>query len=328
MSLRAYSLFVDSGFFPAKGGGGGGDSTSTTYTNLIPTYIPGFQQWTEEYLQEAASLSTSNFLPYPGPTYASQDANETDGIAAVATRGRFGSQVELDGKAHLRDLYDGLMQNVNPKLDDFLAKKLEELVENFEWETLPGIRNSHIFAFGGSEHNVAEAKAAAAMMRKINEIAKMYFDDYTQERDLQEQGMVFATPYGLQCIRDMEMLRRAGMYAREYEQGSLMDAWSLHNENQILPLRGLDIYGNAVRTILSTYRQQTVSYYKPPLWTQIAGVALAGLSLYSMFSGTSINPFSKGMLPQAGGASLANTQASLDMSNIQQPGGTFFGGFA
>lgn len=150
----------------------------------------------------------------------------------------------------------------------------------------------------------------------------MYYDDYTQERDLQEDGMIHATPYGLQCIRDMEMLRKAGVYAREYEQGGYQDAWERWNEEQILPMRNLDILGNAVRTILSTYRQQTTTYYKPPVWSQIAGIALAGLSLYSMFSGTSINPYSKGALP-APGADLSNSQAMLN-TGLQSPSGMFF----
>jgi hypothetical protein len=109
----------------------------------------------------------------------------------------------------------------------------------------------------------------------------------------------------------MEMLRMAGVYEREYEQGALGDAWDSFNEAQVLPMRNLDIYGNAVRTILSTYREQTVTYHKPPLIAQIAGVAMTGLALYSMFSGTSLNPYGKG-------------QASTDKAFsqvVQQPGG-------
>ena len=296
MSMRGFDYLEERGFFPRFGGGGGGGN-SVTYTNLLPTYIPGFQDWTEEYLTEAATLAAGNFFPYPDPTYAAQNLNETDGIAKVAFRGRYGSQVELDGKAHLRDLYDGLKINQNTKLDAFMAAKLEELMEEMDWEILPTIRMNHSFAWGGSEHNIAEAKAAAVMMRKINEFSRMYYEDYQQERDLQEHGMIHATPYGLQCIRDMEMLRTAGVYVREYLQGSYTDAWEQHNENQILAMRNLDILGNAVRTILSTYREQTTKYYKPSTMAQIAGIAMTGLSLYSMFSGTALNPYSKGLPP-------------------------------
>ncbi len=280
---------------------GGGGGSSTIYTNLIPTYIPGFQAAAEDYLADALALSAANFTAYPNPTYAVQNADETDGIAALATRGRYGSTVELDGKAFLRDLYDGLMVNINPKLAAMYAAKIEELLEEFDDELLPAVSNAHVFAFGGSQHNVAEAILSKKMMAKINEIASMYYEDYAKERQLQEQGMAHATPYGLQCIRDMEMLRQAGLYAREFTQGSYNDAWAVWNENQILPVRNLDILGNAVRTILGTTRTQTVKYHGPSAIQQIAGVAMTGLALYSMFSGTSLNAYS-GATKGAGGA--------------------------
>ena len=99
--------------------GGGGSSSSVIHTNLIPTYIEGFQDWAVEYMTEAAALQQApNYTAYPDPIYAAQNADETDGIAALATRGRFGSTVELDGKAFLRDLYDGLKHNTNTKVAD------------------------------------------------------------------------------------------------------------------------------------------------------------------------------------------------------------------
>jgi hypothetical protein len=171
---------------------------------------------------------------------------------------------------------------------------------------MPEIQHQHVFSFGGSDHNVAEAKASKMMMAKINEIAKMFYDDYVAERQLQHQGMAHATPYGLQCIRDGTMLLQAGMFEREYAQGALQNVWDAWNEAQIIPIRNLDIAGNAVRTILATYRQSTTQYHKPSTISQIAGVAMAGLSIYSMFAGTSLNPYTKGALPPASAGSDGN----------------------
>jgi len=273
------------------GGGGSSDSTTTMYTNLLPTYIPGVQEMVEDWMAAASALSSSNFSAYPDPTYADLNADEVDGIDAVAVRGGSGSAIELDGKTILRNLYDGLYINVNPKISAAYAAQIAALLEEFDEETLPQVRGDYAFAWGGSEHNIAEARVSKKMMAKINEIAKQFYDDYTNERSLQQQGMAHATPYGLQCIRDMEMLRMAGVYDREFSQGALVDDWQRWNEEIILPVRNLDILGNAVRTVLSTYRQQTTQYYKPPVWAQIAGLAITGLSLYSMFSGTSLSPY-------------------------------------
>jgi hypothetical protein len=288
------------------GGGGGGSQDMVSYTNLLPTYITGIQTWTEAYLTQAMSLSANNFTAYGGTTYAAQDANELAGIAALALRGTSGAAIEADGKTFLRDLYDGLKLNTNTKIAAFYAKKIEALLEEFDDQVMPTIQHQHVFSFGGSDHNVAEARAAKLMMAKINEIAKMFYDDYIVERQMQHQGMAHATPYGLQCIRDGEMLRQAGAYEREYAQGALQDAWDKYNEVQILPMRNLDIAGNAIKTILSTMRTQTTQYHKPSNLSQIAGMAITGLSLYAMFSGTSLNPYAKGALPPASAGSDGN----------------------
>jgi hypothetical protein len=288
--------------FECEGGGGGGSQDMVSYTNLLPTYISGIQSWATAYLAAAINMAGTpgNFTEYTDPTYAAQDANELAGIAALALRGSAGALVEADGKAYLRDLYDGLRINTNSKIAAFYAKKIEALLEEFDDSVMPTIQHQHVFAFGGSDHNAAEARAAKMMMGKINEIAKMFYDDYLIERQLQHQGMAHATPYGLQCIRDGEMLRQAGAYEREYAQGALQDAWDHYNEVQILPIRNLDIAGNAIKTILSTSRTQTTQYHKPSTLSQIAGFAIAGLSLYSMYAGTTLNPYANAAVAKAG----------------------------
>ena len=291
-------------WFACEGGGGGGSQDMVTMTNLLPTYITGIQTWATAYLSAAMSMMSDpgNFTEYPDPTYAAQNANELAGIAALAARGTSGALVEADGKEYLRNLYDGLLINTNSKIAAFYAKRIEALLEEFDESVMPIIQHQHVFAFGGSDHNVAEARAAKIMMAKINEIAKMFYDDYLIERQLQHQGMAHATPYGLQCIRDGEMLRQAGAYEREYAQGALQDAWDHYNEVLILPVRNLDIAGNSIKTILSTSRTQTTQYHKPSTLSQIAGFAIAGLSLYSMYSGTSMNPYTKNLSVSAAGA--------------------------
>jgi len=297
-----------------EGGGGGGSTDMVSYTNLLPTYIPNIQSWATAYIQSAMDMAGNpgNFTEYTDPTYAEQNANELAGIAALALRGTSGATVEAYGKDYLRDLYDGLKLNTNSKIAAFYAKKIEALLEEFDDAVMPIIQHQHVFSFGGSDHNIEEAKAAKRMMAKINEIALMFYEDYIQERQLMHQGMAHATPYGLQCIRDGEMLRQAGAYEREYAQGGLQDAWDHYNEVQLLPIRNLDILGNAVKSILSTARTATVQYHKPSTLSQIAGVAIAGLSLASMFSGTSMNPYAK---------NAAVSQAGVDAASKAYSGG-------
>jgi hypothetical protein len=282
--------------YECEGGGGGAeDSQSYMFTNLLPTYIPNIQTWATTYIQNAISKMSApgNYTEYTDPTYAAQNANELAGIAALALRGSAGVQIEADGKSYLRDLYDALNLNTNTKIAAHYAKLIEALLEEFDDTVMPIIQHQHVFAFGGSDHNVAEALASKKMMAKINEIASLFYADYRQERQLMHEGLAHATPYGLQCIRDAEMLRQAGVYEREYAQGALQDAWDHYNEVQLLPIRNLDIAGNAVKTVLGTTRSTATTFHKPSALSQVAGLAIAGLSIYTMFSGTSMNPYTK-----------------------------------
>jgi|GEM_PF-2064131 len=308
--------------------GGGSESTDmVSYTNLIPTYITGMQGWVEAYLAEAMSLSASHYTTYTGTTYAVQNADETDGIAALALRGSGGAAIETDGKTYLKDLYDGLKINTNSKIAAYYAKKIEALLEEFDDSIMPMIQHQHVFSFGGSDHNVAEALASKLMMAKISETAKMFYEDYIQERRLMHEGVAHATPYGLQCVRDGEMLRQAGIFEREYAQGALTDAWEKWNEDEILPIRNLDIAGNAIRTVLSTYRQTSTKFYGPSTAATIAGVAMTGLSLYAMYSGTSMNPYMKGgiaaLSKDKGTTDLSQSKATLQWGGAK--GGASFG---
>jgi hypothetical protein len=274
------------------GGGGGSSTDSQTYTNLIPTYIPNFQDWAVGYLNDALSLSASNFKPYTGSTYATQNVNETNGIAALVTRGTNGDTIEIDGETYLRSLHTDGYIGINPRLDVAFSKIVEEFLQKMNEEDLPTIQTSHAFAFGGSEHNIAEAKLAERVMENINLASeKIYYDDFRLERKLQDSGLSHAIPYGQRTLRDAEILRQAGIYGREFLQGYYKDQWDIWNENEILPLRNLDILGNAVRSVIGTTRTTSTAYYKPSAFNDIAGSALTGLSIYKLFKDTTLNPY-------------------------------------
>ena len=275
-------------------GGGGGAVDSVMYTNMLPTYIPGVEDWTVGYLKLAATaVESQHFSAYPGATYAAQTADETAGIAAIAFRGSFGSDIEISAEAYLQNLLGGNYLANNPNLVALFQARIDELYEQFTEETLPNIQERYRFAFGGSEHNIAEAEAAKKIMAKIAALAEeIFYDDYRKERRLQDSGISHAVPYGQRGIRDAEMLRSAGVYQREYDQGLKIDNWKKFNEDVLLPIRNLNVYGNAVRTILGTGRTTDTKYYKPPAMAEIAGLALTGAGIYSLFKDTTRNPYS------------------------------------
>lgn len=302
--------------------GGGGSSDSQVYTNLIPTYINGMQDLAIGYLTDAMVLSYNTFEVYSDPTYAIQNTNETGGIAAMGARGAAGSVIEIDAETYLQTLYSGEYLQTNPRLDLAFQKGIEEIIQQFNEYIMPAIQNTFSFAFGGSEHNIEEAKAAEKMMDTINELGqKIYYDDYRLERRIQDAGMSHAVPYSQRLVRDAEIQRSAGVYAREYLQALYKDNWAKWNENNVIPVRNLDILGNAIKTIMGTTRQQNTTYYKPSTFTQIAGLALTGMGVYNLFRGTSLNPYvnpsgSKNMITQDQGVNFnQNTDAKIPTLN-------------
>jgi hypothetical protein len=298
------------------GGGGGGDINTAIFTNLIPTYIPNMQTWAVSYLTQSLALSLNNFYAYTGNTYATQNANELAGISALIARGTSGSQIEADGETHLKILLtDGFIDS-NSFRDTAFTKAVEEISQTLTEESLPSILDRHAFAFGGSEHNIAEAVVANKAMANINEIAeKIYYDNYRLERRLQDAGIAHAVPYGQRGIRDAEILRTAGVYGREYLQGYYTDLWKKWNEQEIIPTRNLDILGNAVRSILGVTRTATTTYYKPPAFNEIAGLATTGLGLYAATKKLSLSiwdtPSGNKINPDIQGAKL-DYSSSLD----------------
>ena len=284
---------------------GGGSSDATIYTNLIPTYIPGVQDRTVTYLAQALLLSINTFATYSGATYAAQNANEIAGIAALSTRGSVGSVIESDAETYLQALFSGLYDVTAglARLDTAFQAKIDEIVQSMNDTVLPGILDDHIFSFGGSEHNVDQALAAKKTMALINELSEsLYYTAYRNERRSEDAGLSHAIPYGQRGMRDAELLRQSGTYKREYTQQGYIDAWNKWNEENVIPVRNLDILGNAVRSILGITRSATTKYYKPPAINQIAGAALVGVSIYSMFRDTTMsaykNPAGLGLFAQ------------------------------
>src|SRR5665647_406056 len=110
-------------------GCGGGSSDSTMFTNLIPTYIPGMQDLTVNYMANALALSINTFKAYPSATYAVQDTNELNGITAMALRGSSGSPIEIDAETYLQALYSGGYIQTNPRLDLAFQKGIEEILQ-------------------------------------------------------------------------------------------------------------------------------------------------------------------------------------------------------
>ncbi|MCR4293620.1 MAG: hypothetical protein NUV76_12175 [Candidatus Kuenenia sp.] len=268
-------------------GKGAGSSNQTVTTNLLPDYA---QPYVEAYLTKMTELSNLGYATYPGATYAEQNTNELDGITALATRGRNSSPLITKSKTLLQNILDGLKFNINPKIDAAYSKRAENIVKEFEEDTLPRLNQRFNLTnnFASDSHHWAQSKAAEAVMAKLQEFGMdLYFKDYLSERLLQINSLSDAKQYGEQEVTDAEILRSAGVLDREWQQGKLEDTYKKWRDEIERIIKRLEILGNGVRTIVGAQEEETHPFYRPSPISQIAGLALAGAGMFAMVRGMS-----------------------------------------
>lgn len=300
-------------------GGSGSSSTETTSVNLFAGYEP----FVKTYLQTMWNISRDTTLfDYTAPTYAIQNADEIEGLSRLATRATNGSPVIARGETLLRDTFDGTKLNSNPKLDDLFARQKEALIQEFEEETLPRIdSNANLSnAYGSSGHQILQAKAAEAVFSKITSLAYgIYSHGYWAERAIQAASVGLGIPYGNSGVKDTEVLRQVGLYKREYTQGAREDTFKRTRAGVDGRFFGdrhvkrLEILGNAIRTIMGSHVTTVEPLYLPNKFTQIAGIAIAGLSMYGLMQragGGGAGGTPGVMAPDAGGPVPTYTQGS------------------
>lgn len=292
-------------------GGGGGGGSNTVNENPLPTYA---EPYVKTFLTRSNALSLSGYQPYTGDTYATRNADEEDGITALATRATNHHAIITRAETLLRDSLDGLKIGVNPKLDTLFARKKEELIQEFEEETIPNLsRNAlAVEGWGGGSHNIMQARAAESLAKKIADLsAELYGEDYFQEKEKRIAGLGYGIRYGSEDVNDAELLRQAGLFNREYIQGGYDDTYKEWKDEETASVKRLEILGNAIRSLVGAQTTTITPLHRPNTIGQIAGLAMAGMSLYASFYG-------KGVIPPSTqsktGKTLNETQSLVNAS--------------
>lgn len=271
--------FIDcDGYIVVFFGLGGGSTSSTTTVNNIPSYA---EPLVRKMLSEAVILSEAGYHPYIGITYATQNANETTGIARLASRGRGGDARITQAKGVVKTLLDGdylLGTDVH-----FLALVADVTGKpTSKFATVTPFLGGSMFVKGdpNPSDNLAQS-LVAAVPAETNARATAYLknDNYQMHRSI--QGHVFNE--GLNLIKteydDAELLRYAGLLKRTYTQGGLTDAYNIYFENQI----GKSIAHNrlkaAIAALVGSQQVETTQYRRAGgglgVLGMVAGAALA-----------------------------------------------------
>jgi len=268
--------------------------SSTTVVNKLPDYIHPDKSECEvdaiqSYLQWAQKIyndKDENFLPYDKETFHKQEQDEIDGIEGLAARGRNGDDlIENKAKPYLENVLAGnyLLGNAS----DFRTARdntINKPKSTFISEILPEIGcNPYIAGFATGENL---AKELAEEQKYYDRMEKrLYAINYKSERRRREQALPYGVEYGKQDVVNREVLRMAGLYQREYNQGKLEDDYKMWYDEMTTKARVLEVLGNAIRSLVGTHSAITTPYYRPSPVVATMGGAMSGAMAGFTFGG-------------------------------------------
>jgi hypothetical protein len=237
-----------------SGGGGGGTSTSTVRT--VPDWaIP----YVTAYWDQAYALWQADTLAvYTGDVTAAQPQDEIDGIAGLANRGRYGDQVISKAIAYEDDVINGgFLQGTKAAFLAALALVTGNSTTDFA-SVNSRIGRKPLFIGDPDSTLLAQSLVTGTpALYNARVSALIYADNFRKERDIQDRGLAYGVEMGKHAAIDAEALRRAGLYQREYLQGSYELSHRLFVEGQEIAVANLELFGNAIRAL--TGSQQTTS---------------------------------------------------------------------
>lgn len=257
---------------------GGKSSTSTTTVKNLPDYCTPY---VVSYLERSAVLSRLAYAPYGGTTVAAQNADETDGIAGLALRGRNGNVTITKGIAFVLDTLQGdYLPGTDTPFQNSLSKVSTGISDSFTNEVLVLIGVSGVILGDPSGENVAQNLCSGTVSKYSNRVqAALYAKNHRVGRIDQHQGLEFGPEYASQPYRDAELLRAAGLYQREYDQSVYLDTYNKWVDAQVWRVQRLEILGNAIRALVGTQYSKTEPVYTPSKVVAVAGGAMAGAAM-------------------------------------------------
>jgi hypothetical protein len=256
-------------------GGGGGGGTSTQSVRSVPDWaIPHVQA----YFEAAYTLWQTNQLTvYTGDVTAAQNQDEVDGIAGLANRGRYGDQVISKAIAYEDDVINGgYLQGT--KADFLAALALATGNSTTDFASVNSrIGRKPLFVGDPDSAFLAQTFVAGTpAIYNARMSALIYADNFRKERDIQNHGLAYGVEMGKHAAINAEALRRAGLYAREYLQGTYEISHKKFVEGQEISVANLEIFGNVIRALTGSQQTTTTQTDGGSKFMRVAGGVMAG----------------------------------------------------
>lgn len=258
------------------------------FQNAISSGVTGFSTWKSQYgtyMGAYPTSATQTVSPVTGYTYAGQDANEVAGIVKIATRATTPNAAMTKARTLLdANVADSSKLSANTYAPTAFTAKRDMAIQEFDETTLPDMAHSAnmVGRFGGSTHAFMQYRAAETVMKDLlGKGEETIYPDYKAARNIQQESIGRIVPFTAESLRDFEMLRAAGMFQREHMQGMYDDSHDSYTALEMQKIKDIKMLGDAIGMLKGTAFSELTPYRKISDVTQIAGLALTGLSLYA-----------------------------------------------
>mgnify|MGYP001582821822 CR=1 FL=1 len=274
--------------------------SATTVVDKLPNYVKEYVFSGVDENNKTAPYGEKGYLPwadalardkenddlwkYDDATYANQDTYEIDGINKLVDRGKNGDPLIRDKAIpYIEGVIDGdYLPGTKAEFITILDNVIDKPKVTFE-DILDEIGTSLYIVGDLSNSNLAkDIVEDAKYYDRISAFVKA--QNYKAERRRQEHALSYSVEYGKQAVVNAEILRMAGFYQREYEQGELADAYKKEYDRLVSKVRRLEILGNAVRSLVGSQEAETRPYYRPSPIVGIMGGAMAGAAMGTMIA--------------------------------------------
>jgi len=248
-------------FYGGGGSGGGGSSTTKTTSELDPTVRP----YVEYGLQEAKGLyKTPGPSYFPGQTYVGPSAQTSASLQAAQNRALMGSPLQQAGQAQQLGTVQGQYLSAgNPYFTQALGGATQQATQAYN-DAIKAAQGTASLAgrYGSGVSADIQNRAANTLATTLaNKYGDLAYQNYANERALQQQSAFNAPQMAAADYADIQQLANVGKTAEGYQQTALQSAIDRYNYEQNLPYQKLSAYlGAAYGTPMgqvSTSQQQS-----------------------------------------------------------------------
>lgn len=256
-------------------GGGGGGGTNTTVQKSDPW--SGQQPYLTDVMGKAQDQYNKGPMQYySGQTYAPLSAETQLAQNLQAQRAMNGSPLMSASQQQLADTMSGKF--LDPSTNPYLQAGADQIRAKVQ----PGIDAR----FSGSGRTGSGLAARAVGEGVTDAIAGQAMQNYTNERQNQIRGMMFAPQLAQADYQDIARLGEVGAAKEDYTQQGINEAINRFNFQQQEPWQSLGLYSNLVNGQYGSTVSTTSPAARRSVGAGLLGGAATGGGLGYMLGGS------------------------------------------